>query len=51
MIMDVYSRKIVGWAIHEKESQEYAAELIEMTCIMEGVSKHTLYCIQIMEVL
>ena len=42
MIMDIFSRMIVGWAIHDKESQEYAAELIEMTCIMEGVSKNTL---------
>lgn len=40
--MDVYSRKIVGWAVHEKESMEYSSELIEMSCIFEGVDPDVL---------
>lgn len=39
MIMDIYSRKIVGWEVHEKESMEYSAELIEITCLCEDVKK------------
>jgi transposase InsO family protein len=42
MIMDVFSRKIVGWAVHEAENSVYASELIEMTCIVEDVAKDTL---------
>ena len=32
MIEDVWSRKIVGWQIHEKESRELAASLFKETC-------------------
>ena len=31
MIIDVFSRKIVGWEVHDSESGEYAAELLERT--------------------
>ena len=39
LIMDIYSRKIVGWQIHASESAEYASELIEATCIAEKIVK------------
>jgi putative transposase len=39
MIMDVWSRKIVGWAVHAEESADHAADLIEATCRAEGVAK------------
>lgn len=29
MVMDIYSRKIVGWQVHDVESTDYAADLIE----------------------
>jgi transposase InsO family protein len=32
MIVDVWSRKIVGWEVHESESAELAAELFQRTC-------------------
>ena len=32
MIVDVWSRKIVGWEVHESESTELAAELFRRTC-------------------
>ena len=32
MLEDVWSRKIVGWQIHEKESPELAASLFKETC-------------------
>jgi len=37
LIMDIYSRKIVGWSIHEKESSEYASCLAKQACLDEDV--------------
>ena len=37
LIMDVFSRKIVGWDIHFEENSEHAAVLAEITCLMEGI--------------
>ncbi len=42
MIVDVFSRKIVGWSIHEAESSEYASSLIKQACIDEGVARNQL---------
>jgi len=39
---DVYSRKIVGWDIFEKESSEYASVVIEQACKAEGISRDQL---------
>jgi len=36
MIVDVWSRKIVGWEVYEAESQEYASWLIDAACEAEG---------------
>lgn len=33
MIVDVWSRKTVGWEVHDVESAEFAAVLFEQTCI------------------
>lgn len=40
LIMDIYSRKIVGFAVHEAESASYAAALAEQTCLDEKVQPH-----------
>jgi len=37
LVMDVWSRKIVGAAVHTHESAEYAAALIDSSCRLEGV--------------
>ncbi len=37
LIMDVYSRKIVGFQVYEKESSEYASDVVENACHREGV--------------
>ena len=37
LIMDVYSRKIVGWQVYEKESSAYASDVIEDACKRENV--------------
>lgn len=33
LIEDIWSRKIVGWVVHERESPELAAQLFSRTCI------------------
>lgn len=36
MIVDVFSRKIVGWEVYERESSENAAELVYKAVLAEG---------------
>lgn len=36
-MMDIYSRKIVGFSIHEQESSEHAAMLMKQACLDEKV--------------
>lgn len=42
LIMDIYSRKIVGWEIHENETAEHAALLIRKACLAEGIGQDSL---------
>ena len=42
LIEDIYSRKIVGWEIHESESAAHASLLIRKTCLSEGVQRDQL---------
>lgn len=39
LVMDIYSRKIVGWEVHESETAAHAAVLIRRACLAEGVSE------------
>lgn len=34
---DIFSRKIVGWEIHEKETAAHASVLIRKACLAEGI--------------
>lgn len=36
LIVDIFSRKIVGWEVHERESAELAATLIRQAVLAEG---------------
>ena len=40
LMMDIYSRKIVGWQIHESECSQHASNLLREVCRVEGVDKH-----------
>ena len=42
LVVDVWSRKIVGWKVHECESPEFAAELIQEAVKREGVDPERL---------
>ncbi len=37
MIEDIWSRKIIGWAVHEEKSMTYASELISKTAHRLGL--------------
>ena len=42
MVMDIYSRKIVGWQVHDCESSAHAADLIEDIVRRENIDKNQL---------
>ena len=42
LVMDVWSRRIVGWEVHDDESAERAATLIQRICAESGVDPHGL---------
>jgi len=42
MIVDVYSRKIVGYSVCDVERSDYAARLVDKACQKEGIRKNTL---------
>lgn len=42
MIEDIYSRKIVGWEVHEKECGEYASTLLERSAWSEKCFRQSL---------
>jgi len=42
MIEDIYSRKVVGWEVHEQENGEYAAALVERSVWTEKCVKKKL---------
>jgi putative transposase len=37
VVLDVFSRYVVGWMIAERESEELARELIQATCTKQGI--------------
>ena len=39
LVMDIYSRKIVGWQVHDCESSAHAADLIEDIVHREKIDK------------
>ncbi|MDK6203238.1 IS3 family transposase, partial [Oligella urethralis] len=42
MIVDIYSRLIVGWEVHLEESAKHAAQLIRRACVKHNVQRETL---------
>jgi transposase InsO family protein len=37
LVEDIFSRKIVGWEVHEEEKTEHASVLIRKACLAEGI--------------
>lgn len=42
LVMDIYSRKIVGFKVHEEQSSDYASRLIKEICISEKICRDQL---------
>ncbi len=42
LLMDVFSRKIVGWEVYETESAEHAAKVFRKTYLREGIAGDSL---------
>ncbi len=40
LVLDIYSRKIVGWQVYEEESSALAADLMTDICRQEGIERH-----------
>ena len=38
LILDLYSRKIVGWEVHETDAAEHAAHLVRRTALAEDIA-------------
>jgi putative transposase len=38
LILDLYSRKIVGWEVHESDDAGHAAHLVRRTALAEGIA-------------
>ncbi len=38
LILDLYSRKIVGWEMHERDHPDHAAHLVRRTALAEGIA-------------
>ena len=38
LILDLYSRKIVGWEVHETDESHHAAHLVRRTALAEGIA-------------
>ncbi len=38
LMLDMFSRKIVGWEIHQEESAENASRLLRKACMKEGIT-------------
>ena len=38
LILDLYSRKIVGWEVHDRDDSSHAAQLVRRTALAEGIA-------------
>jgi Integrase core domain len=38
LILDIYSRKIVGWEVHDSDDSAHAAHLVRRTALAEGIA-------------
>ena len=38
LILDLYSRKIVGWEVHESDHADHAVDLVKRTALAEGIA-------------
>ena len=39
LILDLYSRKIVGWEVHDRDDSNHAIHLVKRTALAEGIAR------------
>jgi putative transposase len=39
MFLDIFSHKIVGWRVHDRESADFSSALLTEICVREGIDK------------
>ncbi len=44
VLLDIFSRYVVGWMVAERESAALASRLIEQTCVKQGIQPRCLPC-------
>ena len=44
LFLDLFSRKIVGWEVHDCESMELSSKLLQKICLTENIEKDQLKC-------
>jgi putative transposase len=42
MFLDIFSRKIVGWRVHDRESADFSSALLTEICVRENIDKNQL---------
>lgn len=42
LFLDLFSRKIVGWEVHDHESMELSSKLLQKICVSEGIQRDQL---------
>lgn len=43
LFLDIFSRKVVGWEVHDCESMELSSKLLEKICLEENIDKNQLH--------
>jgi len=43
LVVDIFSRKVVGWELADHESAELASKMIRKACLREGISPNQLF--------
>jgi transposase InsO family protein len=38
LILDIYSRKIVGWEVHETDDADHTARVVQRAALAEGIA-------------
>lgn len=44
LFLDLFSRKIVGWEVHDNESMELSSKLLQKICLVENIQPDQLKC-------
>ena len=49
VLLDIFSRYVVGWMVAERESVASASRLIEQSCLKQGIEPQVLTCLNVVD--